>query len=157
MQCNKCKYTTDYHAFLVHHVRQQHKRKISTPAGQEDSNDGKQTSKRFKTESENNVNSQENSNQTKLKSLDHGDAETVEMIAAEINDFHDTPHNNTDSNDAMVIAGVTQADSSDGTTSIVMAQGEDGQLTALTGTDSNGVSKVIFLLFNYALKICILS
>ena len=141
MQCNKCKYTTDYHAFLVHHVRQQHKRKTSI-AEQDD--DSKQANKRFKAESENNVNSQESIHESKLKSLD-GDAETVEMIAAEINNFHDTSQSNTGDNDAMVISSVTQGDSSDGTTSIVMTQGEDGQLTALTGTDSNGVSTALFL------------
>ena len=141
MQCNKCKYTTDYHAFLVHHVRQQHKRKNSNTEGQEDSADVKQASKRYKTETTNNANSQPSSNESsKAKSLDSGDAETVEMIAAEINDFHDSAQNNTDSNDAMVIASVSQADNSDGTTSIVMARGEDGQLTALTGTDSNGMT-----------------
>lgn len=135
MQCNKCKYTTDYNAFLVHHVRQHPKKKDPAPVGEPNESGDKQDPKRFKGElsdeaaAENNV--------SKIKALDPGDSETVEMIAAEINDFNGVSQNHSDGNSGMVITSVTSGDTSDGTTSIVMTQGEDGQLTALTGTGSN--------------------
>lgn len=126
MQCNKCKYTTDYNAFLVHHVRQHPKKKDGSPAEQDDEN---HQTKRFKTE----VVADENGDVS--KTLGPGEAETVEMIAAEINEYNEASQNHTNGN-AMVIASVSEG-GSDGTTSIVMTQGEDGQLTALTGTDNN--------------------
>ncbi|XP_034232879.1 uncharacterized protein LOC117640469 [Thrips palmi] len=138
MQCNKCKYTTDYNAFLVHHVRQQHKKKDPSPAGQEESGENeKQVIKRFKTESGNEVDVHENNGMSKLENLDSGEAETVEMIAAEINNMSEPSRNHIDSNNGMVLATVSQSQNDDGTTSIVMTQGEDGQLRALTDGDNN--------------------
>ncbi|XP_026278023.1 uncharacterized protein LOC113206249 isoform X1 [Frankliniella occidentalis] len=137
MQCNKCKYTTDYNAFLVHHVKQHSKKKDPSPAGQEDSVDSTQTLKRFKSESVNSTDDIHENSSMKIKTLDPGDAETVEMIAAEINEYNEVAQNHTNSNSPMVIASVSQAENTDGTTSIVMTQGEDGQLTALTGTENH--------------------
>lgn len=145
MQCNKCKYTTDYNAFLVHHVRQQHKKKDSSPAGQDESGDSeKQVMKRFKTESVNEVDVHENNGISKMGNLDPGEAETVELIAAEINNMNESSHNHIDSNNGMVLAAVSQSQNDDGTTSIVMTQGEDGQLRALTEGDNSDAVSYIF-------------
>jgi len=93
MQCNKCKYTTDYNAFMIHHVLQQKKKSAAAAdKKQKESNNGvavaetlsesaKPAVKRFKTESE-------EAQPDKVLDTDSGDSETVEMIAAEINDFH---------------------------------------------------------------------
>lgn len=105
MQCDKCKYTTHYNAFMIHHIRQHIKKKnvtcdycgdevqsggsctrqCSVKGSNAEGKQTKQTPKQFKkylTKDSNEVMHCEGS--------DTAESETVEMITAEINEFRDT-------------------------------------------------------------------
>ncbi|XP_069671145.1 uncharacterized protein [Periplaneta americana] len=122
MQCDKCKYTTHYNAFMIHHIRQHVKKKNPTCdyCGDEVASGGtcakqcgmKKTSvgdhgkvvnqvkqpthfKKYMTENGSTV--------IRCEGSDTAESETVEMIAAEINEFRQTGRS-TESPDVVISA-----------------------------------------------------
>lgn len=116
MQCDKCKYTTHYNAFMIHHIRQHVKKKKATCdyCGDEvhsggscakqcnannSSAEGKQmkhTPKQFKK-----YLTEDGSAVMHCEGSDTAESETVEMITAEINEFR-TPGKGTDSQNVVI-------------------------------------------------------
>jgi hypothetical protein len=116
MRCDKCKYTTHYNAFMIHHIRQHVKKKNATCDycgdevqlggscakqcnGNNSSAEGKQLKhtqkqiQKYLTEDGGAV--------TCCEASDTAECETVEMITAEINEFK-TPGKGTDSQNVAV-------------------------------------------------------
>lgn len=105
MQCDKCKYTTHYNAFMIHHIRQHVKKKNATCdyCGDEVQSGGscarqcsvkrstaegkqtKKTPKQFKK-----YMNEDGNEVTHCEGSDTAESETVEMITAEINEFRGT-------------------------------------------------------------------
>lgn len=105
MQCDKCKYTTHYNAFMIHHIRQHVKKKNATCdyCGDEVRSGGscvrqcsvkrsnaegkqiKHTPKQLKK-----YLNEDGSEVTRHEGSDTAESETVEMITAEINEFRGT-------------------------------------------------------------------
>ncbi|GLH03769.1 Uncharacterized protein GBIM_09621 [Gryllus bimaculatus] len=134
MQCDKCKYTTQYDAFMNYHVRQQVKKKkvdqTCESCGTEmvngccaqncnmrkDPSSFTSTSSVLKTDlpkqtSKMNSGNDTNNKQSRLRSRESSEAETVEMIAAEISEF--TGVNGT--RPELVLTGVQESVSSSAT------------------------------------------
>jgi hypothetical protein len=104
MQCDKCKYTTHYNAFMIHHMRQHVKKRNPTCdfCGEQVQNGGTcarqcniNKSDDPKTDSQDGSGTNhfkkyvpgENGEVIHCESIEGGESETVEMIAAEINGF----------------------------------------------------------------------
>jgi hypothetical protein len=116
MQCDKCKYTTHYNAFMIHHIRQHVKKKNvacdycgeevqlgssctkqcsvkrSSAEGKQTKHTAKELHKYF---------AADGSEVMHNEGSDTAESETVEMITAEINEFR-APERGTDSPDVVI-------------------------------------------------------
>lgn len=116
MQCDKCKYTTHYNAFMIHHIRQHVKKKNATCdyCGDEVQLGGSCTRqcsvKRSRTEGKQNKHTPkqfkkyfaaDSSEVMHGEGSDTAESETVEMITAEINEFR-ASEKGTDSSDVVI-------------------------------------------------------
>lgn len=116
MQCDKCKYTTHYNAFMIHHIRQHVKKKNATCdyCGDEVQSGGS-CAKQCNANNSSAQGKQMKNTQKQVKKYltedggavmrcegsDTAECETVEMITAEINEFR-TPGKGTDSQNVVI-------------------------------------------------------
>lgn len=133
MQCDKCKYTTHYNAFMIHHVRQHVKRKQKTICdycGNRTDADGQcpqncciknntnpfavSPSEQGGQSNENDCGKKSNQKVGSSRKRSDSEAETVEMIAAEINEFTGGNRNRSD-----LVSGVQESPSNCSNSDIV--------------------------------------
>jgi hypothetical protein len=162
MQCDKCKYTTHYNAFMIHHIRQHVKKKnvVCDYCGEEvqlGSNCTKQCSvKRSRAEGKQTKHTAkefkkylaaDGNEAIHNEGSDTAESETVEMITAEINEFRATERG-TESPDVVIstvqstegeavkntVTDVTDKAAEPGTAAIIVDQSQQN-------SDSLGLTK----------------